>query len=307
MLPAHGTGASRAAAMTSLVSWGEIESTRRLTQPRTVLTWWSRPRLRPDPHLRTAPSAVLPGNRGIVQPSPPGSNGRCPTVSLCPMPAQVLICSRCDRGQQYCGARCSGPARRESLRAAGRRYQHSRRGRHCHAERQRRYRRRCREDARVQKVTHHGSACAPCGAELARHQVAMREANPPMSPTPATKRAHVASATSKMHCHFCARPLSEFVRRRGGVHRYDGALASGAERRARWRSTTNSRRRSCATTSSSTGGVGTIASQLGVHHSTVERVLGEAGVERERQRPRRPRSSTPTWRSSPRRWSDSPP
>ena len=34
--------------------------------------------------------------------------------------------------------------------------------------------------------------------------------------------------------------------------------------------------------------VGTIASQLGVHHSTVERGLGEAGVERERQRPRRP-------------------
>ena len=126
---------------------------------------------------------------------------------------QVLICSRCDRGQRYCGARCSNPARRESLRAAGRRYQHSRRGRHCHAERQRRYRRRCREDARAQKVTHHGSAFAPCGAELARHQVAMREANPPMSPKPATKRARAASATSTMHCHFCARPVSEFVRR----------------------------------------------------------------------------------------------
>ena len=53
---------------------------------------------------------------------------------------------------KYCGARCSGLARRESLRAAGRRYQHSRRGRHCHAERQRRYRRRWREDARAQKV-----------------------------------------------------------------------------------------------------------------------------------------------------------
>ena len=37
--------------------------------------------------------------------------------------------------------------------------------------------------------------------------------------------------------------------------------------------------------------VGTIARQLGVHHSTVERVLGEAGVERSR-RPRRPSSST---------------
>ena len=33
--------------------------------------------------------------------------------------------------------------------------------------------------------------------------------------------------------------------------------------------------------------VGTIARQLGVHHSTVERVLGEAGVAREQQRPRR--------------------
>ena len=39
--------------------------------------------------------------------------------------------------------------------------------------------------------------------------------------------------------------------------------------------------------------VGTIASQLGVHHSTVERVLGEAGVERERQRPRRPSKLDP--------------
>ena len=33
--------------------------------------------------------------------------------------------------------------------------------------------------------------------------------------------------------------------------------------------------------------IGTIARQLGVHHSTVERVLGEAGVERARQRRRR--------------------
>ena len=44
--------------------------------------------------------------------------------------------------------------------------------------------------------------------------------------------------------------------------------------------------------------VGTIASQLGVHHSTVERVLGEAGVERERQRPRRPSKLDPYRASS---------
>lgn len=39
--------------------------------------------------------------------------------------------------------------------------------------------------------------------------------------------------------------------------------------------------------------VGTIASQLGVHHCTVERVLGETGVERERRRPRRPSKLDP--------------
>ena len=44
--------------------------------------------------------------------------------------------------------------------------------------------------------------------------------------------------------------------------------------------------------------VGTIASQLGVHHSTVERVLGEAGVERKRQRPRRPSKLDPYRASS---------
>ena len=116
---------------------------------------------------------------------------------------QVLVCSRCDRGQQYCGAGCSDLARRESMRAAGRRYQRSRRGRHCHAERQRRYRRRCREGAHREKVTHHGSASPPRGAALARHQAPIREASPSMPPEP----AHA------MHCHFCARPVSKFVRR----------------------------------------------------------------------------------------------
>lgn len=39
--------------------------------------------------------------------------------------------------------------------------------------------------------------------------------------------------------------------------------------------------------------VGTIARQLGIHHCTVERVLGAAGVERARQRPRRPSKLDP--------------
>ena len=150
----------------------------------------------------------------IVQPSPPGRAMDDARLFLCARcRRQVLICSRCDRGQQYCGAGCSGLARRESRRAAGRRYQQSRRGRHCHAERQRRYRRRCREGTCREKVTHHGSASPARGAALARHRVAMREASPSMSPPSAPERARAASGTGAMHCHFCARPVSEFVRR----------------------------------------------------------------------------------------------
>jgi len=65
---------------------------------------------------------------------------------------QVVICSHCDRGNIYCGKRCSEAARRQSQREAGRRYQKTRRGGFAHAERQRRYRQRRRA-----KVTHQGS------------------------------------------------------------------------------------------------------------------------------------------------------
>lgn len=72
---------------------------------------------------------------------------------------QVVICSRCDRGNIYC-PQCSQDARRTSLHAAGRRYQRTRRGRHTHAERQRRYR------SRREKVTHQGSSCPAPSASL---------------------------------------------------------------------------------------------------------------------------------------------
>ena len=180
------------------------ESTRRLTQPRTALTWRSRPRLRPDPHWRTAPSAVLPRNRGSSSPPRRGEQWTMPDCFCVPdagarcssaraatgasaiaghVAAAPLGANRCARGTWRFLRPIDSGTSGSSPRAAGRRYQHSRRGRHCHAERQRRYRRRCGEDACVQKVmTHHGSDCAPCGAELARHQVVMREANPPMPP-----------------------------------------------------------------------------------------------------------------------------
>jgi hypothetical protein len=65
---------------------------------------------------------------------------------------QVVLCSRCDRGNVYCGRACSQAVRGASMREAGRRYQASRAGRFAHAERARRYR------ARRKNVTHQGSA-----------------------------------------------------------------------------------------------------------------------------------------------------
>jgi len=71
---------------------------------------------------------------------------------------QVIICSRCDRGQRYCSPDCSETARNHSQRAASHRYQQSREGRIKHALRMRLYR------LRQQIVTHQGSqSSAPNG------------------------------------------------------------------------------------------------------------------------------------------------
>lgn len=112
---------------------------------------------------------------------------------------QVRICSHCDRGNQYCGRRCSRAARGESLRAAGERYQKSRRGRFCHAARQRRYRARCRADQA--KVTHQGSIAARRRASLAGEPFFRREA--PMTPL---------IEPHSTRCCFCGRAVSDFVR-----------------------------------------------------------------------------------------------
>ena len=81
---------------------------------------------------------------------------------------QVVVCRRCDRGQVYCPSGCALAARRERQRAAGKRYQSSRRGRFVHARRRRRYRRRSYASGEI--VTHQGSVAAPAG-DLLQSQV----------------------------------------------------------------------------------------------------------------------------------------
>ena len=80
--------------------------------------------------------------------------------------ALVSICSACDRGQWYCGLDCSRQNRLEGVRAAGRRYQASRPGRHRHADRQARYRQRKRGEPSPEKVTHQGTPEGPEDATL---------------------------------------------------------------------------------------------------------------------------------------------
>jgi len=102
----------------------------------------------------------------------------------------VLICSHCDRGQRYCSAACSRQARACAQRAAAKRYQDSRKGRHAHARRQSQWR------ARQQIVTHQGSPPPPCTDVLPSDEVT----------------APQTGANQSCQCHFCGRLVSAFVR-----------------------------------------------------------------------------------------------
>lgn len=64
--------------------------------------------------------------------------------------AQVWICSRCDRGQRYCGRACSNERRQASVRHAGRVYEKTPAGRRNHARRQAAYRHRQRVNRNCQ-------------------------------------------------------------------------------------------------------------------------------------------------------------
>ncbi len=116
---------------------------------------------------------------------------------------QRLICSRCDRGQRFCGKVCAEQARTASLRAAGQRYQASRPGRFSHAARQRRYRARCK------KVTHHGSAA-----------ITVTVSSPPVLPAATAQVVLPISLPSTrpmallIRCHVCGQACSPFIRRR---------------------------------------------------------------------------------------------
>jgi hypothetical protein len=119
--------------------------------------------------------------------------------------SQALICSCCDRGQIYCAGDCRRLARRYRQRAAGARYQASRRGRRAHAERASRYR------ARQEKVTHQGSPRSHSGDCLSSGSRTVASG---------ARTSSKRSRRPASHCHWCGRRCSDlvrqgFLRRRG--------------------------------------------------------------------------------------------
>ena len=105
---------------------------------------------------------------------------------------QITLCSACDRNNIYCGSTCAHAARVRSCHLACQRYQKSLRGRHKHAARQQQYRDRLRK-----KVTHHTSTVLPPRVVL---------------PKQLNERMLVA-IKGYLHCHFCGKPCSLFLRR----------------------------------------------------------------------------------------------
>jgi hypothetical protein len=134
----------------------------------------------------------------------------------------VLLCSRCDRGQRYCGRACSRAARQDSQREAARRFQCSRAGRMAHAERSRRWRQRCRE---------RDQACRSAALEAAASNIVTHQGSPmpvldaPLAaPEQADACVPVASEvgpTPIARCWRCAAVLSPWVRQ--GFLRYGRA------------------------------------------------------------------------------------
>jgi len=112
---------------------------------------------------------------------------------------QVIICRHCDHGQIYCSSQCSGIARQASTRAAKARYQQTQQGKQNHAQRQRRYR--ANQTQISKNVTDHSSPDKTVHDVISPSSI--DEINSPTESTP-----------HEFYCHFCHKPVSNFLRNR---------------------------------------------------------------------------------------------
>ena len=147
--------------------------------------------------------------------------------------AQVLLCSRCDRGNRYCDRTCWRRVHDAARREAADRYQRSYRGRHAHAARTRRWRERRVECA--QNVTHQGSPARRADASLlawthdctasALDDVTDVASNPVATDTTALSPA--PACIGPWRCRHCGGPLSACVRQDFLRHRWRAVRRAG--------------------------------------------------------------------------------
>ena len=135
---------------------------------------------------------------------------------------QVVLCSRCDRGNRYCSRTCWRQTHDLARREAACRYQRSRGGRLRHAARSQRWRQRTAlrgadghgihitdhadvdADAR-HKVTHQGSPPWVAAAPLAA-------CTPDIASTTAAPSAEPPASPAVRHCRRCGAVQSEWLR-----------------------------------------------------------------------------------------------
>ena len=137
---------------------------------------------------------------------------------------QVLLCSHCDRGQQYCSRACASTSRRERRRDSAERYQSSRRGQLKHAARTARWRRRRRSLRQggamcgTNKVTHQGcsdggaqASLLACDTPSACESIVLLGSVHDSAPAPSLTAADAVSFAALV-CRRCAQPLPPHVR-----------------------------------------------------------------------------------------------
>jgi hypothetical protein len=107
---------------------------------------------------------------------------------------QSRVCSKCDRGQIYCGKVCAVFARKKSMQLAGMRYQKTFNGKRNHAARQARYR------MRQSKIVTHR-----CSPSMLQHASMHSFENKP-------KKTENGQKESAVICCFCEKPVSDWIR-----------------------------------------------------------------------------------------------
>lgn len=134
---------------------------------------------------------------------------------------QVLLCSHCDHGQQYCSRACSSDSRRERRRETAERYQSSHGGQLKHAARSARWRQRRRSLCQVNagmdidKVTHQGCLDAPADASLPACDTPSASEDAINTDSATTDTAVANAGTVEFAapvCRRCAHPLRLHVR-----------------------------------------------------------------------------------------------